>query len=90
MGSVGSACAVCPVTLPIFLGHPFTGWMGLALPYMSVNPHEVNVKVILIMKVQFLLPQRVLQSSFSGLCRVPISRSQGSSVDSRISGGNRT
>lgn len=29
---------------------------------MSINPHEVNVKVILIMKVQFLLPQCVLRS----------------------------
>lgn len=73
VGFVGSACAVCPVTLPIFLGHPFTGWMWLALPYVSINPREVNVKAILIMKVQFLLPRRVLRSAFSGLCRARMS-----------------
>lgn len=79
---------VCQVALPIFPGHAFTGQMGLALACVYINPCEVNVKAILIMKVQFLLPRRVLRSASSGPCPALISRNQGSPVDSLISGDN--
>ena len=81
---------MCQVTLSIFPGHPFTGWMGLALACVCINPCEVNVKAVLIMKMQFLLPRHVLRSACSGLCPALISGSQGSPVGSLISGSNIT
>lgn len=77
---------MCQVALSIAPG-AFTGWMGLALASVCINPHEVNVKVILILKVQFLLPRHVLRSA-SSVCPALISRSQGSPVDSLMSEGN--
>lgn len=81
---------MCQVALSIFPGHAFTGQMGLALAPVCINPCKVNVKAILIMKVQFLLPQHVLKSASSGPCPALKSRNQGSPVDSLISGDNTT